>query len=97
MYPRRVNDQTEAGWKRLSTEHGTGIYLTDDGVKHFISQTLYDDAMARARASGAVEFKWVPRSVAEEAEIRATRCGQQCTETCVEPGCTCDRRAGRCR
>jgi hypothetical protein len=94
-------NQTDPGWISDDPNRpGTGIFivpnvngregpLTPFGLtKVFIGGLTY--AECALRGSSAVVFKWVPESVANIDQLRATTCsGDRCVDTCADYGCTC--------
>lgn len=84
------------------TDLGTGIFLIPDiqdpqfGAmrKEFIPDISYLECVRRG--SFAFAFKWVPQTVASEAQLRHSNCSAPCVQTCVMKGCLCNTSRGVC-
>ena len=78
---------------------GTGIFGYLDKIllrlrKEFVRDISYEECVERGKE--AEVFKWVPNNVASLEEIRASKCGQRCVDSCVGLGCLCNGIIGKC-
>ncbi|WP_162669249.1 hypothetical protein [Gemmata massiliana] len=99
---REKYNQTDPQW--LAQPHltqGTGIFLVPDihsaapesVKKEYVENITYEECIRRGKL--ALVVKWVPHTVLSFADLKANACGQNCVDTCAEPGCECW--SGKCR
>jgi hypothetical protein len=97
-------NQTKEEWLQLPDVAGnpdalgTGIALPKPREsKTLIENVKYDDILGMDAHERFFAFSWVPHVVASFDQIRSTPCNARCSQTCVRPGCICDRSIGVCR
>jgi hypothetical protein len=88
LHPQIVNDPNARGT-------GVAIARPGSGKDHF-SDVTYDEMLDNDRLFQFYCFAWVPHVIATETQVQNAACGGRCSQSCVTPGCLCDRSLGRC-